>query len=62
MVAVFNNLRGVINATTTNKIINGDSIEVMKTLPAGSVDLILCDLPYGTTACTWDKRIPMTEL
>lgn len=55
------NLIGVINATT-NKIINGDSITIMKTLPAGSVDLILCDLPYGTTACTWDKRIPMTEL
>ena len=34
----------------------------MKTLQAGSVDLILCDLPYGTTACSWDKRIPMAEL
>lgn len=62
MVAVFNNLRGVINATNVNKIINGDSIEIMKILVASSVDLILCDLPYGTTACTWDKRIPMTEL
>lgn len=55
-------LIGVINATTTNKIINGDSIEAMKTLSASSVELILCDLPYGTTACTWDKCIPMSDL
>jgi site-specific DNA-methyltransferase (adenine-specific) len=34
----------------------------MKDIPDGSVDLILCDLPYGTTACTWDIIIPFNEL
>jgi site-specific DNA-methyltransferase (adenine-specific) len=32
----------------------GDCLEVMKEIPNSSVDLILCDLPYGTTACKWD--------
>lgn len=40
----------------------GDCLEVMKDLPAGSVDLILCDLPYGTTACAWDSVIPFDQL
>ena len=34
----------------------------MKDIPGGSVDLILCDLPYGTTACSWDTVIPFSEL
>lgn len=41
---------------------NGDCLEIMPTLPPGSVDLILCDLPYGTTACKWDAVIPFPEL
>lgn len=32
-----------------NEIIHGDCLEVMKEIPAGSVDTIFCDLPYGTT-------------
>ena len=36
----------------------GDCIEVMRTLPERCVDLVLCDLPYGTTACAWDSVIP----
>ena len=40
----------------------GDCLEVMKSIPAGSVDLILCDLPYGTTACKWDSVIPFEPL
>jgi len=40
----------------------GDCLEVMRTLPAASVDLILCDLPYGTTACSWDAVIPFEPL
>lgn len=40
----------------------GDCLEVMPTLEAGSVDLILCDLPYGTTACAWDSVIPFEPL
>ena len=37
---------------------NGDCIELLKTVPSNSVDLILCDIPYGTTACKWDTIIP----
>lgn len=40
----------------------GDCLEVMKSIPAGSVDMILCDLPYGTTACKWDTVIPFEPL
>ena len=45
-----------------NKIINDDFLEVMKNLPDKSVDMILCDLPYGTTACKWDTIIPFEPL
>ena len=41
---------------------NGDCLDVMATLPSASVDLILCDLPYGTTACSWDAVIPFEPL
>lgn len=44
------------------KLIQGDCIEVMKDIPNGSVDMILCDLPYGTTACKWDNVIPFEPL
>jgi len=40
----------------------GDCLEVMADIPDGSVDLILCDLPYGTTACKWDSVIPFEPL
>lgn len=40
----------------------GDCLELMKDIPDGSVDLILCDLPYGTTACKWDAVIPLDKL
>src|SRR5574344_2046216 len=43
-------------------LINGDCLEVMKDIPDGSVDLILCDLPYGTTDCKWDVIIPFEPL
>lgn len=41
---------------------HGDCLEVMKTIPDGSVDMILCDLPYGTTQCKWDVVIPFDQL
>ena len=41
---------------------NGDCLEIMKTIKDHSVDLILCDLPYGTTACKWDNVIPFDKL
>ena len=40
----------------------GDCLELMKEIPDGSVDMILCDLPYGTTACKWDVIIPFEPL
>ena len=40
----------------------GDSIEGMKKIPSGSVDLILTDPPYGTTACKWDTVIPFEPM
>ena len=40
----------------------GDCLEIMPTLAAGSVDLVLADLPYGVTACEWDKILPFEKL
>ena len=45
-----------------NKIHKGDCMELMQHIPDKSVDMILCDLPYGTTACEWDKVLPLDEL
>ena len=39
----------------------GDCLEVMKDIPDKSIDMILCDLPYGTTACKWDTIIPFAN-
>ena len=44
------------------QLIHGDCLEKMKDIPDGSVDMILCDLPYGTTACKWDVIIPFEPL
>ena len=45
-----------------NKIYNEDCLEGMRRIPDKSVDMILCDLPYGTTACKWDIVIPFEPL
>lgn len=45
-----------------NLIIHGDCLEVMLRIPDKSVDMILCDLPYGTTQCKWDVVIPFDLL
>lgn len=44
------------------KLFHGDCLELMKELPDGSVDMILCDLPYGTTQNKWDTIIPFDLL
>jgi len=44
------------------KLYHGDCLEIMKDIPDGSIDMILCDLPYGTTKCAWDNVIPFTDL
>ena len=43
-------------------LMQGDCLDRMKEIPDGSVDMILCDLPYGTTACKWDSVIPFEPL
>ena len=45
-----------------NKILKGDCLDLMKDIPDKSIDMILCDLPYGTTACKWDTIIPFEPL
>ena len=44
------------------EILLGDCLELMKDIPDGSIDMILCDLPYGTTACKWGTIIPFDKL
>ena len=43
-------------------LFKGDCLEIMKDIPDKSIDMILCDLPYGTTACKWDTIIPFEPL
>ena len=44
------------------RLLNGDCLELMQDLPTNSVDMILCDLPYGMTDCKWDSIIPFDML
>ena len=46
----------------TNKVIQGDCLDVMATIPDKSIDMILCDLPYGTTQNKWDSVIDLNKL
>ena len=45
-----------------NKIHLGDCLDLMPSIPSKSIDMILCDLPYGTTDCEWDSIIDMAKL
>lgn len=44
------------------KLYNGDCFDIMPSIPDKSVDAIICDLPYGTTACKWDTILPFDKL
>lgn len=44
------------------ELFQGDCLEIMKNIPDKSIDMILCDLPYGTTKCSWDVIIPFEQL
>lgn len=44
------------------KLLHGDCLKLMHEIPDGAVDMILCDLPYGTTDCSWDSVLPFGEL
>lgn len=48
--------------TPSHQILAGDCIEMMRGLPDQSVDMILTDLPYGTTQCRWDSVIPFEPM
>ena len=54
--------RWVAEMDVPYKLYKGDCLEIMPTLEAGSVDAIITDLPYGTTACEWDSIIPLDEM
>ena len=60
----YKNRRGntMNNKDYINNIIKGDTLEVMSQLKEKSVDMILCDLPYGYTQNNWDSIIPLDEL
>jgi site-specific DNA-methyltransferase (adenine-specific) len=45
-----------------NEIHHGDCLELMKLIPRSSIDMVLCDLPYGVTDCDWDKEIDLVQL
>lgn len=44
------------------QLMNGDCLELMKGIPDLSVDMVLCDLPYGTTQNKWDSVLPLDQL
>jgi len=43
-------------------LMQGDCLELMKTIPDGSVDMVLADVPYQTTSCAWDSIIPLDQM
>jgi site-specific DNA-methyltransferase (adenine-specific) len=51
-----------IKGSSMLNLIHGDCLDRMKDIPDKSIDMILCDLPYGTTACKWDIIIPFIPL
>lgn len=52
----------ILGSLELNRAYQMDCLEGMKLLPGKSIDMILCDLPYGTTACKWDSIIPFEPL
>lgn len=46
----------------TNRVLEGDCLDVMQEIPARSINMVLCDLPYGTTQNCWDSVIPLNKL
>lgn len=52
----------ILGSLELNRIYQMDCLEGMRLIPDKSIDMILCDLPYGTTACKWDTIIPFDKL
>ena len=43
-------------------LLHGDCLDLMGDIPDGSVDMVMADPPYGTTACKWDSIIPLEPM
>src|SRR5213082_2402742 len=44
------------------QLFKGNCLHILPALPSQSVDLVLCDLPYGILNCAWDKKLPLWKL
>ena len=55
-VILLNEIRGKM------KLIHGDCLKEMFDIPDNSIDMVCCDMPYGTTACKWDTVLPLDML
>ena len=55
-------LKTAIQEPQQVQLMHGDCLELMKSIPDGSIDLILTDPPYGTSACKWDTVIPFEPM
>lgn len=55
-------MKNILPNKYLNKVIEGDCLDVLKKIPDNSIDMILCDLPYGTTQNKWDSLIPLDQL
>lgn len=53
--------RGTLDSLL-NKIHHADALDLLRRLPDASIDMVLCDLPYGVTACEWDTIIPIEPM
>lgn len=51
-----------LNKLEINRIYLGDCLELLPKIPDNFIDMILCDLPYGTTSCKWDTHLPFEPL
>lgn len=60
----FSNIQEVqsIGLLPLNSVVNADCLEAMRYIKDKSIDMVLCDLPYGTTSCKWDIIIPFEPL
>ena len=56
------NIKKLKNTKFLNNVIKGDTLEEMSQIPDNSVDMLLVDLPYGTTQNKWDSLIPLDKL
>ncbi|WP_286149539.1 MULTISPECIES: DNA-methyltransferase [Bacillota] len=52
----------ILNNLKKYELHNGECIEIMRKIEDKTIDMILCDLPYGTTDCSWDHIIPLDEM